>query len=208
MTLHQASDAAGRSILRRSSAWRVPLTLATLSALAAVPGSSAIEALRYDRADIAAGELWRLITGHFAHLGVPHLILNLAGLAVVWLLVGDRYSSRNWFLVIVVSIAVIDLGFWFLDAGLAWYVGMSGLLHGVLVAGILSRSGSVPAESIALGVVIAGKIAYEQMIGPLPGSETSAGGAVVVNAHLYGAIAGIIAAGLLRILAGRPSAGQ
>jgi rhomboid family GlyGly-CTERM serine protease len=207
MTLHQASDAAGRSILRRSSAWRVPLTLAALSGLAAVPGSRAIEVLRYDRTDITAGELWRLITGHFAHLGVPHLILNLAGLAVVWLLVGDRYSSRNWSVVIVVSIAVIDLGFWFLDAGLAWYVGMSGLLHGVLVAGILSRSGSVPAESIALGVVIAGKIAYEQMVGPLPGSETSAGGAVVVNAHLYGAIAGIIAAGLLRIPAARQSTG-
>ena len=166
-----------------------------------------MELLRYDRADIAAGELWRFITGHFAHLGVPHLILNLAGLGVVWLLVGDRYSSRNWSLVIVVSLAVIDLGFWFLDAGLAWYVGMSGLLHGLLVAGILSRSGSVPAESIALGVVIAGKIAYEQMVGPLPGSETSAGGAVVVNAHLYGAIAGIIAAGLLRIPAARQSTG-
>jgi rhomboid family GlyGly-CTERM serine protease len=197
MRLQEASDAGDRSILRRSSVWPVPLFLAAFSAVAALGGATAQLHLRYDRSGIAAGELWRLVTGHFAHLGVAHLVLNLAGLGVVWILVGGAYSSLAWVFIIASSLALIDLGFWFLDRDLGWYVGMSGLLHGLLVAGIVSRFRAAKAESLALAVVVAAKIAWEQLAGPLPGSEFSAGGPVVVNAHLYGAIAGILAGGLL-----------
>lgn len=179
------------------------MILTAFSILAAIPGASARELLRYDRTGIADGELWRLVTGHFAHLGAKHLTLNIAGLVVVWLLIGNGYSLRNWFLVIAFSLAVIDLGFWFLDPGLSWYVGMSGMLHAVLLAGIVSGLRNSPAESIVLGAMIAAKIAYEQLAGPLPGSEISAGGPVVVNAHLYGAVAGILAAVIMRISAAR-----
>jgi rhomboid family GlyGly-CTERM serine protease len=197
MGLHQASDAADRSVLRRSAAWQVPLVLAAFSVCAYLAGGAAQLLLRYDRAEIAAGEVWRLVTGHFAHLGATHLVLNLSGLAVVWLLVGSAYSAFSWAFVAVLSLVGINLGFWFLDPGLSWYVGMSGLLHAVLVAGIASRLREAPGESLALGMIVAAKIAWEQLAGPLPGSELSAGGPVVVNAHLYGAIAGIIAAGVL-----------
>jgi rhomboid family GlyGly-CTERM serine protease len=197
MRLPEASDAGHRSILRRSSVWPVPLFLAAFSAAVALGGATAELQLRYDRTGIAAGEVWRLVTGHFAHLGVAHLVLNLAGLGVVWMLVGGAYSSLGWVFIIASSLALIDLGFWFLDRDLDWYVGMSGLLHALLVAGIVSRCRVAKAESLALAVVIAGKIAWEQLAGPLPGSELSAGGPVVVNAHLYGAIAGILSGGLL-----------
>jgi rhomboid family GlyGly-CTERM serine protease len=158
-----------------------------------LPGAPAQQLLRYHRADIAAGEFWRLATGHFVHLGTTHLLLNIAGLVIVWLLIGTGYSQLGWILVAVLSVVLIDLGFWFLDPGLVWYVGMSGLLHALLVAGIISRVGEAPVESTALGLVVAAKITWEQVAGPLPGSEVSAGGPVVVDAHLYGAIAGIIA---------------
>jgi rhomboid family GlyGly-CTERM serine protease len=200
MGLHQASATDDRSVLRRSTAWLVPLVLAVFSAFAGLAGSAAQQQLRYERIGISNGELWRLVTGHFAHLGWMHLLLNIAGLAVVWLLVGGSYSLTNWILVIALSLGVIDLCFWFLDPGLSWYVGMSGLLHAALVAGIVSRFRDAKAESLALGVLIAAKIAWEQLAGPLPGSEMSAGGPVVVNAHLYGAIAGILAAAVLHAL--------
>lgn len=197
MPLQEASDAGDRSILRRSSVWPVPLFLAAFSVAAALGGATAQLQLRYDRTGIAAGELWRLATGHFVHLGIAHLVLNVAGLGVVWMLVGGAYSSPGWVFIIASSLALIDLGFWFLDSDLGWYVGMSGLLHALLVAGIVSRFRVAKVESLALAVVIAGKIAWEQLAGPLPGSELSAGGPVVVNAHLYGAIAGLLAGGLL-----------
>jgi rhomboid family GlyGly-CTERM serine protease len=203
MGLHHASDAADQSILRRSTGWQVPLSLAAFSALTALGGPGAQQQLRYDRTRIADGELWRLVTGHFAHLGMTHLTLNIAGLAVVWLLVGAGHSLLNWIFVIASSLAVIDLCFWFLDPGLSWYVGMSGLLHALLVAGIVTRFPVAKGESLALAALIAGKIAWEQLAGPLPGSEISAGGAVVVNAHLYGAIAGILAAGVLHVITPR-----
>jgi rhomboid family GlyGly-CTERM serine protease len=199
MGLRQASDAADQSVLRRSSAWRVPLSLAAFSAFAALGGTPAQLRLRYDRTGIAEGELWRLVTGHFAHLGLTHLLLNIAGLAVVWLLVGGGYSLLNWVLVIASSLALIDFCFWFLDPGLGWYVGMSGLLHSMLAAGIVSRVAEAKGESLALAAIIAVKIAWEQLAGPLPGSELSAGGPVVVNAHLYGVVAGVLAAGVLRV---------
>jgi rhomboid family GlyGly-CTERM serine protease len=201
MGLYQASDAADQSILRRSTGWQVPLWLAVFSAFAALGGSGAQLQLRYERTGIAEGELWRLVTGHFTHLGMTHLILNIAGLAVVWLLVGSGYSLLNWIFVIAASLAVIDLCFWFLDPGLSWYVGMSGLLHALLVAGIVSRFRDAAGESLALAAIIAVKIAWEQLAGPLPGSELSAGGPVVVNAHLYGVVAGILAAGVLHAVA-------
>ena len=84
---------------------------------------------------IADGEYWRLLSGHFAHLGYPHLALNLAGLILVWLLVGRLYSTWRWLLVAAFSIVVMDAGFWFVDSDMRWYVGLSGLLHGLLLAG-------------------------------------------------------------------------
>jgi rhomboid family GlyGly-CTERM serine protease len=83
-----------------------------------------------------------------------------------------------------------------LNPGLIWYVGLSGVLHALFVAGLL---GDIR-EHAALGWLVllgfAGKIIFEQMYGPLPGSERSAGGPVVVDAHLYGAIAGLISYGI------------
>ena len=199
MGLHQASEVGNGSILRRSTEWVVPLFMTAISLLVSLTGAEGQSRLRYDRQGIAEGELWRLLTGHFAHLGIPHMLLNIAGLALVWLLVGRAWTLWQWALITLVSLAFIDLGFWFLDPGLSWYVGLSGLLHSMLVAGVVGRMREATGESLALGAIVLAKVAWEQFAGPLPGSESSAGGAVVVNAHLYGAIAGIIAAGAVRL---------
>ncbi len=181
-------------ILRRIAHWQVPLAFALVGAVAAAFGDAGRELLRYDRAAIADGEYWRLLSGHFAHLGYPHLLLNLAGLLLVWLLVGRLYSTRRWILVAAISVLAMDAGFWFLDAGMRWYVGLSGMLHGLLLAGAIREIRSLPGESMVICVVVVAKLAYEQLAGPLPGSESAAGGAVVVNSHLYGAIGGALAA--------------
>src|SRR5690606_3580376 len=199
MRLHQASGTVNGSILGRSSGWVVPLVLGTISLLVSLSGSGAQDRLSYDRSGISEGEPWRLVTGHFAHLGLSHMLLNVAGLVLVWLLVGNAFTLWHWVLVVVMSIAIIDLCFWFLDPGLIWYVGLSGLLHSMLVAGLIGRMREAPAESLALAVIVAAQVGWEQFAGPVPGSESSAGGPVVVDAHLYGAIAGIIAAGALRL---------
>lgn len=182
--------------------WYVPLGIAVVSGAIALFGAAAHYGLRYDRFAIEDGKLWRLVSGHFVHLGTQHLILNLAGLVLVWLLVGRQYTMRQWGLVILISLVVIDFGFWYLDPDLDWYVGLSGLLHGLLVAGALTAYRDTPVEALVIIAAVTAKIVYEQMVGPMPGSESTAGGAVVVNAHLYGAVGGLIAGLIMRHSAG------
>lgn len=182
------------AILRPASAWLLPIVFSVISLGIAAAGDAGRALLRYDRTAIADGEVWRLASGHFAHLGTSHLLLNLAGLCLVWALVGRRMRPGHWLMISVVTIACISLGFWFLDAQLEWYVGLSGVLHGLLLGGAVAGLRKARGESLAILVVVIVKLAWEQLLGPLPGSEASSGGNVVVNAHLYGAIAGAICA--------------
>jgi len=180
-------------ILRRAAHWKIPLVLAMACGAAAFLGDEGREILRYERGAIANGEYWRLLSGHIAHLGPQHLWLNLAGLLLVWLLVGRLYSSRDWLLVVLVCVLAMDAGLWVFDPALHWYVGLSGMLHGLLLAGAIRGLRTLPGESVVICAVVAAKLAYEQFVGPLPGSESAAGGAVIVNAHLYGALGGTLA---------------
>lgn len=161
-------------------------------------GNASRNLLRFERTAMADGEPWRLVTGHFVHLGAAHMLMNAGALLLVWLLVGQSLTAAGWLVVIAVCLIAIDLGFWWFDPQLTWYVGLSGLLHGMLLAGLVARYRVAAAESLALGCLVVAKIIYEQVAGPLPGSELSAGGPVVVDAHFYGALAGVAVGLLLR----------
>jgi len=202
MGLSKAGDA-HRGAAAAVFAWLLPACVALVSLLLMPGGDRAREWLRFDRAGIGAGEVWRLASGHFVHLGVSHTLLNIAGLVLVWILVGAEYSLGQWLLILAASIASIDLGLWFLTPGLQWYVGLSGLLHGLLAAGVIAGIAQRRAEAWFIAVAVAGKLVFEQWVGPLPGSEATSGGAVVVDAHLYGVIGGAAAAALLHRVQGR-----
>lgn len=160
--------------------------------------------LRYDRAAIADGQWWRLVTGHFVHLDAGHALLNTAGLVLLWVLFAGLRTPRYWLGVLLASLLAIDLGFWWLQPQLAWYVGASGLLHGVMAAGTACLLQERDRLAIPTAALFIGKLAWEQSVGPLP-LETHA--TVIVAAHLYGAIGGLLAAILpsaLRVAIMRP----
>ena len=71
-------------------------------------------------------------------------------------------------------------------------MGMSGLLHGLLIAGLIVGLPSAAWESLVIAAFVVAKLVYEQSIGPLPGSESTSGGPVIVNAHLYGTISATV----------------
>jgi rhomboid family GlyGly-CTERM serine protease len=176
-----------------------PIFLAVAALAIGLAGQDASTWLRYDRQAILAGQIWRLFTGHLVHLGWPHLLINLAGLALVWVLVGSALSNSRWALTTLACALAVSLGLLVLSPTVARYVGLSGVLHGLLAAGALVqwRSGVQRAGWI-LGV-LALKLAWEQMAGPLPGSAATAGGRIIVDAHLYGALAGLLAAWLVPV---------
>jgi len=182
-------------------AWLIPGIIVLISVLIGLGGDLAREALRYDRVWLGQGELWRMLSGHFSHLSWSQLLLNSAGLLLVWFLVGKTYSATSWLLVIVCSLLTIDMAFWFINPDLYWYVGISGLLHGILTAAIVGRWRWQPIdpEMLVLLVLVVAKISWEQYAGPVSGSEATSGGLVVVDAHLYGAIGGILAALMIKI---------
>ena len=179
--------------------WMIPLILAVFSVLIMLGGEEFRNSLRFDRVWIANGETWRLLSGHVSHLGWSHFALNGVGLALVWYLVGARYTDWEWVIIIGLTLLAIDTGFLFLNPELFWYVGLSGLLHGLLAAGIVARVHPIDSETAILLLLLVGKLAWEQFAGPIPGSEATSGGPVVVDAHLYGALGGLVGALLTRI---------
>jgi len=68
------------------------------------------------------------------------------------------------------------------------------MLHGLLLAGVMANLASGHRFEIVLLLALFVKVAWEQLYGALPGSADFAGGAVVVDAHLYGLIGGLIGA--------------
>lgn len=161
-------------------------------------GDTARLTLRYDRAALAAGEWWRAFTAHLVHLGWRHLALNLAGLVLMALLFIRDYTPWRWLSVILASMAAIDLGLYAFEPQLEWYVGFSGVLHGIMAAGTWARWQVDKKEAAFLTVFLIAKLAWEHWSGALPSSEAATGGAVIVQAHFYGAVGGSLAALVLR----------
>jgi len=155
------------------------------------------QSLRFDRNAIAAGDSWLLLSGNFVHLGASHLLMNMAGLALVVALVWVRFNTLEWVLITVFSSLVVGFGLYLRDPDVIWYVGFSGTLHGLIIAGSMADLRYYPKSAAVLLLLVVGKLVWEQVAGALPGSESVAGGNVVVNAHLYGAIGGAVIAGLL-----------
>jgi rhomboid family GlyGly-CTERM serine protease len=149
------------------------------------------QALRYERAGLVAHQWWRLLSAHLVHLGWWHALLNVAALALLWLLFARAFSPRRWLWILLLSVAMIDAGLWFLRPAVQWYLGASGVLHGVLAAGACAmyRRGEETGAVLLLLLVV--KLLYEQQGG---GSLFLHGLPLVADAHLFGALGGLIGA--------------
>ncbi len=155
----------------------------------ALAGEAPRQLLRWDRAGLANGEVWRLLSGHWVHLDLQHAFLNGAGLLLTAALYAHRFSAREWALIVLAGMAAVDAGLWFLTP-LEWYVGASGVLHAAMAAGIVG--GILAGERLAWGLALLGlvKLGSEYSGQSLPWMAPDA--TVVTEAHLFGAAAGIL----------------
>jgi len=186
------------SFYARLIPWRFALGVMALSFLLACFGDAGRAILRYEVTLLPEAEYWRAVTGHFVHLGWGHFWLNSAGVIGVWWLYGDQYSARLWALIFLTCCLGISIGFLVLDPQLDYYVGLSGVLHGLLCAGA-ARS-CMQGKEVGDVIILAGlasKIIFEQTLGAVPLTEGLSGDTVIVNAHFYGAIWGLICAAIL-----------
>lgn len=101
--------------------------------LGAVPDS-----LYFNQQAIIDGEFWRLLTAHFVHSDIGHLVWNLAALIILSLLL-ERDNRLLLFVSIALGIITIDYYLWFNTAGIVNYAGFSGVLNTLLVVALFQQ---------------------------------------------------------------------
>ena len=170
----------------------VLLLLAALLILISFGGSPYREMMRYQRDAVLAGEVWRMLSASFVHLNRSHTLMNVAALVIIWGLFGGRFANRAWAVITLSCAFGVSLGVLLFDPEISGYVGLSGILHGLLTATAMADWRTSRRTALVVLSLVSGKLLWEQLLGPLPGSTETAGGTIVVDAHLYGAVTGLV----------------
>jgi rhomboid family GlyGly-CTERM serine protease len=145
------------------------------------------------RIQVEQGEYWRLLTSNFVHFGWPHTLMNLAAFLLCALALLNSFPVKQLLGLIVFSCLSVGVGVYYLNPEYGTYAGLSGAIHGFIVAGLMrNKRHSNWLNAIFIALVFA-KIIYEhqpnyqatqlQTLMPVP---------VAYDAHMYGAIAGLI----------------
>lgn len=151
-----------------------------------------VSSWQFNRELVVQGDVWLLFTAHLVHLNWSHWVLNMAGLGIVAFFFSPYASFLKWLSVILVSIVTISAGLWWWLPEIRFYVGLSGVLHGLFLYGALRETRVYPLSGYVLVTVLLAKLTWEFFNGALPGSEEMAGGRVLTEAHLLGAIGGVL----------------
>ncbi len=181
----------------KSSQFIPIIVVAVLSLVAYTLPTYVTEYLDFTRQGIAQHQWWRLLSAHFLHTNTYHLAVNLAGLFLLWLLHGEYYRARNYSAVFVITSLFVSILVWLASPHLNAYVGLSGVLHGVFAWGIIQdfKHKRVSAYLLLAGLII--KLIDERFFSTNDFMANLIGASVAIDAHLYGAIAGIMLGVLL-----------
>jgi rhomboid family GlyGly-CTERM serine protease len=146
----------------------------------------------YNRDLISQGEVWRILTGHFLHTNIYHLLLNLSAILLLWALHGQFYQYLSYASLFIISALTTSLGLYVFSPDLHQYVGLSGVLHGVFVYGALMDIYNKDKTGYFLFIGVWLKVAHEQYSGASQNIAELIGANVAIDAHLWGAIGGLL----------------
>lgn len=177
---------------------RLTVFLSLVIAVLALFGEHGEASLQFDRALIHQGEWWRLLSGNLIHYGFYHLLMNLTALLLCGYVLLRHISPGIYLTLLVVCAGAVGGGLYTFNPEFSYYAGLSGVLHGLIMAGLLL---SIRANPLINGLVLAAmmiKLLHEQWASsaihhallPVP---------VAVDAHLYGAAGGLIVVFLLYV---------
>jgi rhomboid family GlyGly-CTERM serine protease len=149
------------------------------------------EYFRYQRDWISTGEIWRIVTAHWVHVGWLHLLLNGLGLVICVILTKPGWSIRRWLISSLAMAIGISIMLTLYNPEVTDYAGYSGVLYGlyVLAAINLFSSDRLVASLIIAAIVI--KVLMEQFNFYDFNTGDIIGAHVVVDAHLYGLLMAI-----------------
>jgi len=84
-------------------------------------------ALVYNRAAVADGEFWRLVTGNLVHLSMPHFLIDVTALLVAGALI-EMHRYRHFAMLCLVSGALIGVTLYFAMPEIVVFGGLSGVV--------------------------------------------------------------------------------
>lgn len=175
------------SLFAKLRLFYLPLSIVVLSLL--VQLTNLKDTLDFDRTNINQGHWWLLFTGHFSHLNWLHWFLNNMALLIIWELFYRYYPFVRACLEFFFLALCVGLGIYLFNPEVEWYVGLSGILHGMFAIGIFREVLKKNRLSLLVAGGLTAKIIWEQNVGLTTGTFFSAD-EVLVDAHLYGAIGG------------------
>ena len=171
--------------------WICPAAITFLAALFGLLPEPWQGVLEYRRDPVLSGEIWRLLSAHLTHLNPAHLLMNLAGLWLIWFLFLSREKVLPLCLIVWPLLLLgPSLGLLALQPEITWYRGLSGALHGLLLLALLRQRAWRSLGGTGLLILFAAKLLWEQTFGPAAGSESLIEGRVIVESHLYGSLTG------------------
>lgn len=149
--------------------------------------------LAYIRSDITGGALWRLLSAHLVHHNAAHLLLNATALTAIWFIGHQEYPGLR-FIWLSCSVATLTGCLLYLcEPQLAYYLGFSGALHGILAAIALRMVVHRFPPGYLLGAALLLKLAWEYAANDAYASTAALIGLrVATEAHFWGTVSGLL----------------
>ncbi|MBA6373421.1 MULTISPECIES: rhombosortase [unclassified Colwellia] len=171
----------------------VPAIVLIISLVAFIFDSSLSGFFVYQRSLVTQGEVWRVFSGHFFHTNGAHFLLNSAAVIMLWALHGHFYTIKSYLIVFMISAVICAAGIHWFSPNIEQYVGLSGILHGLFIWGAIEdiKAKERTGYLLLIGVIL--KIAHEQYYGASEDVADLIGANVAINAHLWGALGGVLA---------------
>lgn len=164
--------------------------LALLAVYVYVVQGPVADTLIFDRERISDGQLWRLVTAHWVHSDLAHIVWNGVALLVLGF-VFEPYLGWRTIPILIAGTLAVDAWLWWGVPSLQLYCGLSGILNTLLVAGLFLRWRTDPHwVLLAIGLAAAAKISLETILGVAVLTDTT--WPALPSAHAAGFVMGLI----------------
>lgn len=141
-------------------------------------------------------EPWRILSAHALHIDLQHAALNAAGLILITVFFARHFSVRTWLNAVIIITVICSLVVWMIGRP-ERFVGLSGLLHGMLLMSLLLewslKNYATKAYLYPLVVALIGLKTLLEIAGWLPSWLSINSGGDYGFIHLGGLVGGVIA---------------
>ena len=125
------------------------------------------------------------------------MILSAVGLLICLSLYRDLENPALLPVLSLILAFLISAGLYYFYPYITWYLGFSGVLHGLFVIGALLELGLL---GWAVLLTITVKVGWEITVGPIPGTVSIIGTPSIAEANLLGAVSGLAVGWIIRAI--------